>query len=360
MPGALVWAHWRLQYYTPAIVDRKKSRSREVWQVRPLHRTASTLDLSAEHLLPLLFVQDGDQVLHMTDRRNYSFTTEVLLGVVEGDEPLARLGSGLEVPLSEVVIHLKLFQERHRAWKSNPASSLAASEIDMDAVEAPEMQEVLGEGENRHPLLGAGIADLEAGKENVPSGRLFSGLSFLVTGSAGKAKLTDLILGNGGSVVASVGPSADTERLVLIGDEAAPCRTAKYFCAVLLGVDCLKPSWVHASVSRARLAPRCDHLLDPAIRTKARPSLFSDTRLAFVGSRAFRDSCEQVASFASATIVDPRQLGSQPASTVVVLESRDALKPRLLATCSSHGHVLVEKDWFTDSILAGQLLEFSM
>ena len=87
-------------------------------------------------------------------------------------------------------------------------------------------------------------------------------------------------------------------------------------------------------------------------------ALFRDVALAFVGTNAFKESCETIAAMAGATIHDQRRLSHiSDKSVMVVLETPGALKPRLQATCLAHGHLIADKAWFTDSILAGKLLD---
>ncbi len=338
--GLLVWAKWRPQYYTCGVLEGKASKSRDVWQVRPLHRQSATVSLSPDNILPISILSSGDTILHIIDRRKYK-TKHLGLEAFQIDNdgrPIAKLNDGTTLFLEDVVIGRSLFLEKHKVWRSREEVH-EESEIESD-IEC-----------RRYSLTEKGQHSFSA------ETGIFNDLQFCITGSNDKSKLIAKITENGGRVIEELEPNNSESTILIYEGSAASCRTPKYFSAVLLGIQRLKVSWINACVSAGKLVSKTSHRLDSQVPLKPRMGLFFQVHICFVGSKSFKDSCHHISSFTDAIIVDQRKLASyKDVSVIVVLESPDVLNPRLQATCLSIGHLIAEKSWFTDSILAGAVL----
>lgn len=359
-PGLLVWAKWKQRFYTAAILLRKKSPSRELWEVRPLHRRTATLDLTQKDICPIRMIKAGDPVLQIHDRRKY-ITSPYFFDAWNETDDTVILDDGSVVPLTAVVLEPRLFAEKHREWrqlvdakavvdyghiKEIGLSSGMVSELDADDSEAC--------------LSSAEVSEADP----APAG-LFSGWKFLITGDANKAACSQMICEYGGELIEEF--PEDIGNVILIG-EGNPCRTAKYFMAIILAVPRLKPCWLDDCVKKDKLLLVKDllkrHRLDSIpTRQPSIKNLFAGISICFVpisGSsstgKKYKESCESIASLASATIVDSRKLAGYPESVIVVTEGPDAIRPRLRSICLSAGHLIVDKTWFTDSILQARLL----
>lgn len=331
--GLLVWAQWRLQYYTVARVERKKSKSRDIWQVRPLHRSSSLMDCAVEQLMPLQILKHGDSVLHIQDRRRYKVLPKPLIRLSMEKEEVHVEDEVL--PLKDVVIDRNLFMARHGSWER------IEDELVIDDEEEP-----------RYSLTGKGEV-LQA------SLQLFFDLSFVLTGITEKQSLTDRIQEHGGTIIEDLDSSSDPQKTILICSDATN-KTAKFYCAILLGMERLKPSWIEACIANGQLAPKPSHRLEPARKClpRSRTTLFSGLLICFIGSRSFKHSCEQVAGCcADLALVEQRRLNSiKDRSVMVVAENAEAMPARLRSQCADNGHLVFDKAWFTDSILQGRLL----
>jgi len=346
--GLLVWAHWRLQYYTAAMIHAKKSKSRDIWQVTPLHRSGSTLDCSVEQLLPIAMLEHGDEVLHMLNRRRYKVAKMEFKRLFEKDgERFVLMSDGTAILLKDVVIDRNLFMSKHKAWKATQSNAASTQDDGNEAIMADEHED-----EARYSLTGLGHFQIH----NEDKG-LFGGLSFIFTGFPEKAKLTSLVGENGGRVCEDFPDDLVPAKFLLISADASN-KTAKYYSAIVLGVDLVKPGWIDDCVKKGSILGRTPYLLERQPRTiSSRRVLLTDVHMCFVGSKSYKESCEQVASLTHATLVDQCRLATyQDRSVIVVMENAEAIKPRLRATCLANGHLLAEKSWFTDSILQGKVL----
>jgi hypothetical protein len=305
-------------------------------------------------------LKPGDPVLQIYDRRRY-ITSPYFFDAWNETAETMILDDGSIVPLTAVVLEPRLFTEKHREWRQlvDTKAIVDYGHIKEIGISSGMVSELDADDSEVCP------SSAEASEADPPPVGLFAGWKFLITGDANKATCSQVIAEYGGDLIDEF--PTDTGNVILIG-EGNPCRTAKYFMAIILAIPRLRPCWLDDCVKKDKLLLVKDllkrHRLDSIPSSQpCLENLFAGVSLCFVpisGSsstgRKYKESCESIAILASATIVDARKLAGYPQSVIVVIEGPDAIRPRLRSTCLSAGHLLVDKSWFTDSILRAHLL----
>lgn len=400
----LVWAKWRYQYYAPAILKSRPSRTRDLWRVRFAHwrgpradeapsamagaRGGRTVCLAADQMTPLTGgLAEGQLIWIVRNRRKMQLTEgrfvqwkgpgRMQVNVREGPDGSCR---GEVVDLQRILIdRLTFTQVRARGASVCPASSISSQMIEHEPDSGPEPE--LGPLSPQIPApLSASKVSL--GKRAHPKSRrnhrrnggILKGYTFWISLGGGlsetakrtqKSHLISRIKALGGTILevtskrhgrlaSSPSPEKDHSRTILLVN--GHYRLAKIYLALVLGIRIVRLEWLEAcerslslpSLTAFAIPIPCDRPVDTSTRCR----LLSSWQIAVEGSNKFKASWIPVCKAAGATI---RSTYCDEGSMRVLVESLPSATSRLARFAKETGIIVVTVDWLMQSILTGRV-----
>ena len=343
----LVWARWKPQYYAPAVVQARLSRTRDLWKVRFTHwqNPSRSATLSVDHLA----VCDGDSLASnspiylVRNRKKMCLEEGAFINWVVG-------AAGMRVRNS-------VGEEEH---------------IDLPRIAIDRVEFIKVRKRQQRRYASATLSQSSAlPTDNIFKGDLLSGYSLMISMGglsatvkrAQKSHLVSRIRNLGGTFV----PDAfhvnfdcfDKEKTMLLAN--GYYRLAKVFFSITLSIPLVSTDWLSACESTGTFISPAAFAIDlPELRnpfSASRRTLLKDWIMAVEGSVKFRASWTPVCMAAGASVVSSftkLPLGSNGLIRVLV-EQYPSASTRLARFAKQSSVVsIITVDWIIRAILNGE------
>lgn len=410
----LVWARWRYQYYAPAILQSRTSRTRDLWRVRFAHwrgprtdEAASTITgaggrrsvcLATDQMSPMTGeLAKGQPVWIVRNRRKMQLTEGQFvqwhgpgrMEVAIGEAPGGDSYRGEIVDLQRILIdRLTFMQVRARGAASGLPSATSSQSIGSGSGTGSGPLPEPPSSQAPPPSSTSRVVSLDKRTRSKPrrthkNGGILKGYTFLISLGGGlsetakrtqKSHLISRIKDLGGAILEA--PSSRESRALSFPLSTSPSpspsyekdhsrtillvngyyRLAKIYLALVMDIRIVRLEWLEAC-ERARSLPSLAAFAIPIpgnrpVDTSTRCRLLSNWQIAVEGSTKFKASWIPVCEAAGATIC---LTYCGEGSMRILVESLPSATSRLARFAKETGIIVVTVDWLMQSILSGRV-----